>query len=91
VDLSEHFRQRACDPAGAAAEFEDAHCAGVFALADVVRVGEDVELHLLLAALAQLLVRPGLAAVGDVVAGVLEGAPVPLLAHLFRQAAVTPE
>src|SRR6266566_2878656 len=84
MHFAEQAGQRACDPACSAAYFQNSHLLGIFALADVDHVGEDLLGNSLLAGAEEFLVGPILLASADVVAGVLSRALVPVSAHFFE-------
>jgi len=86
VDFAEEAGERSGDAARAATDLEDLHALGIFALANVAEVIEDVVAEFLFAGLVKLLVGPLLLAGGHVVAGVFLRPPVPVPPHVAEMA-----
>jgi len=86
MDFTEEVRQRRGDAAGAASDLEDLHALGIFALADIAEVVENVVAELSLAGLVEFLIGPLLLAGGYVVAGIFQRPPVPVPPHLAEMA-----
>src|ERR1039457_4116872 len=72
MDFAEEAGERSGDAAGAASDLENLHALGIFALADIAEVVEDVVAEFSLAGLIKLLVGPLRLAGGHVVAGVFQ-------------------
>ena len=84
VHFAEQVRQRARQPPSAAANLQNPHVLGIFPLADIDHIREDVVGNGLLAGGKEFFVGPIGVAGGNVIAGVFTRALVPIALHFFE-------
>ena len=84
MHFAEQVRQRPRQPPGAAADLQNAHVFGIFTLADIDHVRENVVGNGLLAGREELFIGPIGIPGGNVVAGVFSRTLIPIALHFFQ-------